>query len=49
MKLMEESMADKAERVWSILGLSGSDDFAALMKDLMATPSALKMMKLKNS
>ena len=29
MKLMEESMADKAERVWAILGLSGSEDFAA--------------------
>ncbi|WP_296829090.1 iron-containing alcohol dehydrogenase family protein [uncultured Megasphaera sp.] len=35
MRLMEETMADKADRVWSILGLSGSDDFTALMNDLM--------------
>ena len=35
MKLMEETMADKAEKVWAILGLSGAGDFAALMQDLM--------------
>ena len=35
MKLMEETMADKAEKVWAILGLAGLDDFTALMKDLM--------------
>lgn len=49
MKLMEESMADKAERVWSILGLSGSDDFAALMKDLMGDTVGLKDDEIKNS
>ena len=47
MKLMEESMADKAERVWSILGLSGSDDFAALMKDLMGDTVGLKDDEIK--
>lgn len=35
MKLMEETMADKAEKVWAILGLAGLDDFTALMQDLM--------------
>lgn len=35
MKLMEETMADKAEKVWAILGLAGLDDFTALMEDLM--------------
>ena len=35
MKLMEESMADKAQRVWELLGFAGSDDFEAFMKDLM--------------
>lgn len=35
MKLMEESMSDKAERVWEILGFSGAADFQAFMKDLM--------------
>ena len=29
MKLMEETMADKAEKVWAILGLAGLDDFTA--------------------
>lgn len=47
MKLMEESMADKAERVWSILGLSGSDDFAALMKDPMGDTVGLKDDEIK--
>lgn len=35
MKLMEESMDDKAQRVWELLGFAGSDDFEAFMKDLM--------------
>lgn len=35
MKLMEESMADKAERVWEILGFSDAGDFEAFMKDLI--------------
>ena len=39
MKLMEETMADKAEKVWAILGLAGLDDFTALMQDLMAIRS----------
>lgn len=35
MKLMEESMADKAERVWEILGFADGTDFEAFMNDLM--------------
>ena len=41
MKLMEESMADKAERVWEILGFSDAEDFGAFMKDLM--PDAVEL------
>ena len=32
---MAGPMADKAEKVWAILGLAGLDDFTALMQDLM--------------
>lgn len=35
MSLMEETMADKVEKVWEILGLSGLADFTACIKNLM--------------
>ncbi|WP_308592054.1 iron-containing alcohol dehydrogenase family protein [uncultured Megasphaera sp.] len=35
MKLMEETMPDKTEKVWALLGVAGLDDFTALMQDLM--------------
>ncbi len=41
MALMEESMADKAEKVWEILGLSGVDDFRALLQDIMPADISL--------
>ena len=35
MKLMAETMPDKVEKIWEILEVSGQDDFAALLKDLI--------------
>lgn len=35
MRLMEETMSDKAEKVWELLGFAGWQDFDAFMKDLM--------------
>lgn len=34
-KLMAETMPDKVEKIWEILEVSGQDDFAALLKDLI--------------
>lgn len=41
MRLMEETMADKAERIWEILGFSGWEDFGTFMKDLMPDAPSL--------
>lgn len=47
MRLMEETMADKAEKVWGLLGLAGADDFAALMQDLMGDTVDLSEEEIK--
>ncbi len=41
MQLMEETMSDKTERVWDILGFSGWEDFAACIQELMPTALCL--------
>lgn len=35
MQLMEETMADKTEKIWACLGVADLKDFTALMRDLM--------------